>query len=257
MGRLMMRRIALAVAALSAALLAPASTSALAAVFHPLPHLTHRGNGTATSTNWSGYAAYNATFTDVKGSWIQPAVSCPSAAAQYASFWVGLDGYKSSSVEQLGTDSDCVGTNKPSYYAWWEMYPNPSHTISGFAVHPGDHMSAEVSALGPLYTLTLVNNTTGQRFSTTQAASAANSSAEWVAEAPSQCIIVFCRVLPLSNFGTANFTGSYTTSGGVQRSISGYANDSITMTEILGTVRAVPSSLSPDGTAFSDAWKHS
>jgi len=43
----------------------------------------------------------------------------------------------------------------------------------------------------------------------------------------------------------------------VQRSISGYANDSITMTDILGTVRAVPSSLSPDGTAFSDAWKHS
>ena len=252
-----MRRFALAAVALTAAFLAPTSSTVSAAVVRPLPHISHHGNGTATSTNWSGYATYNATFTDVKGSWTQPTATCPSAAAQYASFWVGIDGYKSSSVEQLGTDSDCTGTNRPSYYAWWEMYPNPSNTISGFAVHPGDRMSAEVSVLGTVYTLTLVNNTTSQRFSTTQVASAAKSSAEWVAEAPSQCIIVFCRVLPLANFGTVNFTGSYTTSGGVQRSISGYANDSITMTNMVGTVRAVPSGLSPDGTSFSDTWKHS
>jgi Peptidase A4 family len=252
-----MRRIAFAVVALSAAFLAPTSSSVAGGVFHPLPHISHRGNGTASSTNWSGYATYNATFTDVKGSWTQPAATCPSGAAQYTSFWVGIDGYKSSSVEQLGTDSDCTGTNHPSYYAWWEMYPNPSNQIAGFAVRPGDRMSAEVSALGTVYTLTLVNNTTGQRFSKTQVASAANSSAEWIAEAPSQCIIVFCRVLPLANFGTVNFAGSYTTSGGVQRSISGYTNDSITMTNQLGTVRAVPSGLSSDGTSFSDTWKHS
>ena len=252
-----MRRTILAVTVMGFALFIPSGVSAAPGVFHPLPHISHRGNGTASSTNWSGYATYNATFTDVKGSWIQPAATCTSATAQYASFWVGIDGYKSSSVEQLGTDSDCKGKNKPSYYAWWEMYPNPSNSIAGFAVHPGDHMSAEVSALGTIYTLKLDNLTTGQHFSTTQTSTAAKSSAEWVAEAPSQCIIVFCRVLPLSNFGTINFTGSYTTSGGVQRSISGYTNDSITMTNQIGTVRAVPSGLSPDGTSFSDTWKHS
>ena len=255
-----MRRAGFGVALMSIALFIPgAASTATPAIVHPaLPHIIHRGNGTAQSSNWSGYAAYNATFSDVKGSWIQPAANCSSTTtAQYASFWVGLDGYKSSSVEQLGTDSDCAGRNKPSYYAWWEMYPNPSHQISGFAVRPGDSISAEVSRVATVYTLTLVNNTTGQRFSTTQTSTAANSSAEWVAEAPSQCIIVFCRVLPLANFGTITFTGSYATSG-TQKSISGYANDSITMTDTTGTtVRAQPSGLSPDGTSFSDTWRHS
>jgi peptidase A4-like protein len=255
-----MKRAWLTVALTSLVLVIPgAASTAAPAIYHgALPHLIHRGNGSVQSSNWSGYAAYNATFTDVKASWIQPAANCSSTTtAQYASFWVGLDGYKSSSVEQLGTDSDCAGRNTPAYYAWWEMYPNPSNQISGFTVRAGDSISAEVSRTATLYTLSIVNNSTGQRFSTTQASTAANSSAEWVAEAPSQCIIVFCRVLPLANFGTMTFTGSYATSG-TQKSISGYTNDSITMTDMLGTtVRAQPSALSPDGTSFSDTWRHS
>ena len=53
--------------------------------------------------------------------WAASSAARPTASA----FWVGLDGYSSTSVEQLGTDSDCV-SGKPSYYAWYEMYPNPS-----------------------------------------------------------------------------------------------------------------------------------
>jgi len=45
-------------------------------------------------------------------------------------------------VEQTGTDFDCVGKN-PSYYAWYEFYPNPSFEISGLTITPGDHMTAE------------------------------------------------------------------------------------------------------------------
>ena len=48
--------------------------------------------------------------------------AAPAGGFPYSSFWVGIDGYSSSSVEQLGTDSDCAG-NTPDYYAWWEMYP--------------------------------------------------------------------------------------------------------------------------------------
>ena len=56
----------------------------------------------------------------------------------YAAFWVGLDGYTSKSVEQLGTDSDCTNVNSPSYYAWYEMYPAASvnhldHAVPGQA----------------------------------------------------------------------------------------------------------------------------
>jgi hypothetical protein len=254
-----MRRIGFAAIAVvaTAVIGSPAGGAAASSIHVPL-HRLHDGQtrGTTTSTNWSGYAAYNATFTDVKGSWTQPAVSCPSSTHQYSSFWVGIDGYKSTSVEQIGTDSDCAGKNRPQYYAWYEMYPNPSVQISGFVVHPTDVISAHVSVSGSTYTLTLDDTTTGAHFSTSQSTSAANSSAEWVAEAPSSCFLT-CRVLPLANFGTVNFTGSYTTAGGATKSISGWTNDRIVMASQTGAVKAQPSALSADGTSFSDAWKHS
>src|ERR1035438_10402374 len=62
----------------------------------------------ATSTNWSGYAATTGTYTSVSASWTQPKGTCTSGD-QYAAFWVGLDGYSSSSVEQTGSEVDCVG----------------------------------------------------------------------------------------------------------------------------------------------------
>ena len=80
----------------------------------------------AESTNWSGYAATTGTYTSVSASWTQPAGTC-SRGDQYAAFWVGLDGYSSSSVEQTGSEVDCVGWTA-QYYAWYEMYPVPRRT---------------------------------------------------------------------------------------------------------------------------------
>ena len=227
------------------------------------PHIqaaNAQDNAASYSTNWSGYATYQpaTTFTDVKGSWVQPSVSCPSKTAQYASFWVGLDGYNSNSVEQIGTDSDCRGRNRPVYYAWYEMYPAYPVNLS-MAVHPGDTMSAEVVTSGSTFTLTITNVTTGATFSTQQTATAALTSAEWVAEAPSSCSRFRCSVLPLANFGTVNFSGSYTTGNGHTGTISdgAWSNDQIAMVTNTGTtVKAQPTGLSPDGTAFSVKWNH-
>ena len=121
--------------------------------------------GHSNSLNWSGYASYNSTFADVKGSWTQPTAKC-SSKTTYSSFWVGLDGYNSNSVEQLGTDADC-SHGKPVYYAWWEIYPNPSDQISGFTVTPGTTYSAEVEYNGSgSFTLTLSGG--GHSFTTNQ-----------------------------------------------------------------------------------------
>ena len=99
----------------------------------------------AGSTNWSGYAATTGTYTSVSASWTQPAGTC-SSGAQQAAFWVGLDGYSSSSVEQTGSEVDCVGSTA-RYYAWYEMYPNPSETLpSQYPVKPGDQLTALVAA---------------------------------------------------------------------------------------------------------------
>src|SRR5437660_6138606 len=129
-----------------------------AARLAPIKKLTQ-----STSTNWAGFAATGGVFTNVTTSWTQPTASCTSATT-YSSFWVGLDGDGSSTVEQTGTSADCSG-GSPRYYAWYEMYPKYPVNLS-LAVRPGDSLTGTVSVDNRgRYTVTLQNNTTGQSFS--------------------------------------------------------------------------------------------
>src|ERR1700691_5382679 len=157
-----------------------------------------RGGGIsnqAESTNWSGYAATTGTYTSVSASWTQPTGKC-SSGDQYAAFWVGLDGYSSSTVEQTGSEVDCVGRTA-EYYAWWEMYPGGSEEIN-HTVKAGDLFVASVTYEGSnRFLLSLVDTTQRWTFTTTQTlAGAARSSAEVIAEAP--CCTYGGGVLPLT-----------------------------------------------------------
>ncbi|HVN04605.1 MAG TPA: G1 family glutamic endopeptidase [Bryobacteraceae bacterium] len=228
----------------------------------PIRDRAERGDGTATSSNWSGYAVTGTSFTSAEASWIVPTAKC-SSGDQYAAFWVGLDGYSSSTVEQTGTDSDCVGKN-PSYYAWYEFYPNPSYEITSVPVKPGDVMSAKVVYSGSQFTITITDVTTGKSYSKTASVrSAKRSSAEWIAEAP--CCTSRGGILPLADFGTVLFGLDSTGVSG-----TGYATDSTTsgaigifpsasieqITMASGSLtEAVPSGLSSDGTSFSVVWE--
>ena len=207
----------------------------------------------SNSLNWSGYASVNSTFTDVRGSWIQPAASC-SGKSTYASFWIGLDGDNSSTVEQLGTEADC-SKGKPAYYAWWEMFPNVSHTIGDFTVTPGTRYTAEVQyAGGPNFTLTLSGGGNTPFMDTESLGLEPSlSSAEWIAEAPSMCA-KSCRVLPLTNFGTVDFSGASANGSAIDD--SAWSFDPLTMVTSGGATKAAPSPLDPTGSAFSIAWQH-
>jgi len=48
-------------------------------------------------------------MTKALGSWVVPAGTC-SSGDQYASMWVGIDGYGTDTVEQTGTKTNCVGS---------------------------------------------------------------------------------------------------------------------------------------------------
>src|SRR5436309_10336672 len=112
----------------------------------------------STSTNWSGYAVTGGRYTQVSSSWTVPPVSCAGTA--YSSFWVGLDGDTSGTVEQTGTDADCSGST-PRYYAWYEMYPKFPVNLGG-TVRPGDHLSASVTTAGNgSFTLKITDSTQG------------------------------------------------------------------------------------------------
>jgi Peptidase A4 family len=155
------------------------------------------------SANWSGYAAAGRAFRSVSASWTQPAAHCRHGTA-YASFWVGLDGYRSRSVEQIGTDADCRGRTA-HYYGWYEMYPAPPVRL-GRKVRPGDKLSASVTfGAARTYTLVLRDRTRGwKRTITRNQAGLARSSAEVITEAPSSA----GGVTPLADFGTVRFTAA-------------------------------------------------
>ena len=200
----------------------------------------------STSTNWSGYAVTGSRFTSVSASWTQPTAKCSGTA--YSSFWVGLDGDTSNTVEQTGTDADCSGST-PQYYAWYEMYPKFPVNLRG-TVRPGDHLSASVTTDGSgRFTLTITDSTQGWTNATNaRLKSAKLASAEVIAEAPSSS----GGVLPLANFGTVSFSGAK--ANGSLLTSSTPRLDPITM-QSGSTVKAQPSSISNG--SFSVAWKHS
>jgi hypothetical protein len=200
----------------------------------------------STSTNWSGYAVTGSRFTQVSATWKQPQATCSGTA--YSSFWVGLDGDTSSTVEQTGTDADCSGST-PQYYAWYEMYPKFPVNF-GDTVAPGDTMNASVTTDGRgSFTLTISDTTLGWTHTVkAKLRSAKLASAEVIAEAPSSS----GGVLPLANFGTVGFTNA--TANNTTLTSSTPHIDPITM-QSGSTVKAQPSSISNG--AFSVAWKHS
>ena len=205
----------------------------------------------ATSTNWSGYAGTTGTYSSVSASWTQPAGTC-SRGDQYAAFWVGIDGYSSNSVEQDGTLAECYhGT--AYYYSWWEMYPANSVQTVGTSVRPGDSISASVVRTGTSYNLSLTDSTRpADSFTTTQTCSnCANSSAEWIAEAPSSSR----GVLPLANFGTWTESGATDKSGSTSGVISTFPDDEITMVDSSGLVKAQPGRLNGSGNGFTVTWE--
>lgn len=236
---------ALAAAALAATTMAASPASAL--VHAPAQgvarHLSH-----ATSSNWAGWDNTGSTYTSVSASWVQPAVTCSRRETSYSSFWVGLDGDGSNSVEQTGSEADC-SRGTPVYYSWYEFYPAYPVNYSN-TVRPGDHFSASVTSTGGgNYTLVLTDSTQGwSQTKKGSAPSGLNASAEVIAEAPSSNR----GVLPLANFGTVSFSGA-TVNGQALGSVP--TPQSITMASS-STVKASVSGLS-GGTAFSVTFHHS
>jgi len=269
--------------------------SAIALRRHHLPLQIHRRRDQTTSEtfNWSGYAVTgaNGSVTDVKGSWVVPAAACSSAPDAYAAFWTGIDGFNSNTVEQIGTDSDCVNllgtqTGTPTYYAWFEFYPQEGYLIGSYSssgaceadcVFPGDTMSAEVKFSGTTsggfrhrsgdsFTVTITDETRGWSFTTTSTVRGARmSSAEWIAEAPSGCD-TSSGICELADFGKADYgdyltsvlNTSYATVNCTTQALGSFGSnvqEAVMVNYPSGaTTMAQPSALEGSGTSFSVAW---
>ena len=238
----------------------------------------------ATSANWSGYVVGSPSasqkFSSVSGSWVQPTGKCDETqGGSYSAFWIGLGGSgqtQNPALEQDGTEVDCNADGSASYFAWYELVPAAPVKVD-LAIHPGDRISSKVSVSGQQVTMYLSDQTSGQSVTKTldMPNQADTSSAEWIAEAPSQCAegVSSCTPLPLTDFGTVQFSGaSATTTDGHTGTISdpewnaaavslspGASDDGgftsqFASTTSDSTAGATPSTLSSDGSSFSVAW---
>jgi hypothetical protein len=186
------------------------------------------------------------TFTSVSASWTEPAATC-TATDTFASFWVGLDGDGTNTVEQTGTEADCDG-GAATYQGWFEMFP-AAPVFYDNPVEPGDAMSASVVADGGgAFTLTLTDSTQGWNQTTNQTSDTAQlGSAEVITEAPSDG-----TVLPLSDFGTVSFTDATAD----QTAVGNQNPSALTLVSANDVTEATPSALT-GGNAFTVTWDSS
>jgi hypothetical protein len=270
-----MLRALVAVAVLAATALAGRATATTSPTFAARIAATPE-----VSSNWSGYALIPPAtdplvFTDVTGTWVQPKARCTVGRRDAAAFWVGLGGYDetSSSLEQLGTAIECDGRSKtPVNYAWWELVPAAAVKIP-FKIAPGDTVTAAVLVKGQTIVFSLRNITKGTRFSKvmTTAQTLDLGSAEWIAEAPSNCTSPGrCAVIPLTNFRTVTFAKAAAigndhpgtildgiwTADPIELIANDTASGLFSQGDILGPgVGAVPADVTSDGRSFSVSWQ--
>ena len=219
------------------------------------------------STNWSGYAATGSTFDDVDGSWAVPTVTCTGNQSAYSAQWIGIDGDVSSTVEQDGTEADCL-SGAASYDAWYELYGDNSQnggseielSTTTYPVSPGDAMTASVSETSSVWTFALTDTSTKHKNWTFTSAgisfSAAQSSAEWIVERPEICSRS-CSLSSLADFGTTSLNDAVTTTPQLTDApIDSFSSVEIEMVNSADTyVLALPGALGSGGDSFTDTWE--
>ena len=241
----------------------PQSESSMSHPHIPGPRTKTVPAGQVGSTNWSGYAGATSftspavhSVTAVSGSWIVPTIHA-SGGNTYSALWVGIDGYTSPTVEQIGTEHDFISGVQQNY-VWFEMYPGGSYLINGFPLSPGDVISASVVYSGSnIFVMTIKNDTQNVSYtvptSYTHSTTALRESAEWIMEAP-----YYNAILPLSNFVTGYFIGCAATINGIAAPIgnSSWQNIGIEMITNTGAAKDTTSPLLPDKGSFFVTWKH-
>jgi hypothetical protein len=225
----------------------------------------------SSSSNWAGYAVHRSgvEFKRVIGAWKQPTLTCTPGSRTYSAYWIGLGGYSVSSnaLEQIGTEADCAMSGAARMSAWYELVPAPSRSLK-LTVHAGDLLAATVSVTGHRVRLELADVTTHKTAVKTLTASELDlTSAEWIAEAPSECVSSqSCQTLPLADFGSTNFSFAYAqTTTGHKGAISDRSWTSTKITLVAsgrrfvgmgggGGGEATPTKLTNSGSAFSIAY---
>jgi hypothetical protein len=203
------------------------------------------------SDNWAGYALVGKEFSDVRGSWIVPTITCAANPNGAASFWVGIDGWDNDTVEQTGTESQCNGI-KPIAYAWYELFPKAGVTVTSVPVSPGDAMTANVHFNGSAFVVSIADSTTGKSFTTSATVPGAKrASAEWITESNGSTGLPDFDIVRYGEGFTGATGTNAATDAGASGPIAAFGNRVRVSIMVDGkTFEAVPSMLTADGSSF-------
>jgi hypothetical protein len=180
------------------------------------------------SSNWSGYILpkflTRKNYTTAQATWTVPEVFFDGIESASAS-WIGIGGFCKSkkckqgdvdkSLIQLGTEQDAISDGETNYYAWYEMLPE-AEIPTTLVVNPGDRITASLSCAGKCkkkqsWTLSIMNETTGNSWSNVVTYESSKLSVEVIQEAPSDQH----GVLPLADFSTVTFSDTTANADGV------------------------------------------
>ena len=139
-----------------------------------------------TSQNWAGYAVTRGKFKRIKATFYVPIMNCKGVPDTFSSHWVGLDGFKSNTVEQEGIEADCIG-GKEQVFAWREIFPRPEQPFTTLRIRPGDSITATTTFTHGKFKMKVRDNTTGHSRTVSHRCARATcrrNSAEVISEAP-------------------------------------------------------------------------
>lgn len=158
------------------------------------------------SFNWAGYEidGSNGAFKGVSASFTVPTAMWDGNKA--IDMWTGLGGSPSEGLIQAG-----VEVSGSKVFPWVEELPKAQSRISGIEISSGDSVSISIdsrnkSGIGNLWTISIVDNTTGKRFSETLDYKVGTKSAECIVESPRTDIRAGGPILNrMPDFGTVSF----------------------------------------------------
>jgi len=171
------------------------------------------------SPNWSGIDIYEPNGKPFKKAFIQGTFTVPRATCSfgqsgvlYASAWVGIDGWGSSTdVLQAGTDFtiNCSRPSTAQTYAWTEWYPADSKKVTNFPVSANDSVTIEVWTTGDgVGRAHIVDNTSHKQipaiaFNPPPGTKLVGDNVEWIVERPE----VGGNYSDFANYGTLSMVG--------------------------------------------------
>lgn len=218
------------------------------------------------SMNWAGYVdqpcvgGSTGAVSKVSANWVMPTgVVCPPTTFhEVATYWIGLGGYSDPTLEQIGTEENCI-MGSWLFGAWWEIYPNARvMDIRNVSARPGDSVSASLSYTGAsTFVFSITDNTAGTSATFTRVfpGVAAPQSAEWIVESG---VVAGVAVTNLLNFHAMNFTSCLLTIGSVTGPITGpWQTISLTMGNIPRKVPMATVGPLQSGNSFMVSWARS